>query len=210
VHEPCDALDIVDLSTILMDMSINIQRPAVLAMDLQTDILGRFPHAQTVLEPSAAVLAAARAAHVPVIYVAVGFRPGYPEIDPGHPTFGAVAKSGRMIDPTAADIAPAVRPHDGDVLVVKRRVGAFSGTDLEIVLRAKRIDTLVLFGLATSGVVLSTVRHAADADYRIVVVRDACADADEEVHRVLLDKVIARQATVVSSSDAIAALRAAT
>jgi len=60
------------------------------------------------------------------------------------------------------------------------------------------VRTLVLAGIATSGVVLSTLRQAADLDYGLVVLRDACADADEEVHRVLLDKVFARQADVLT------------
>lgn len=65
-----------------------------------------------------------------------------------------------------------------------------------MILRAQRVQTLVLAGIATSGVVLSTLRQAADMDYRLVVLRDGCADADEEVHRVLLDKVFPRQADV--------------
>ncbi len=73
-------------------------------------------------------------------------------------------------------------------------------------MRASGIDTLVLTGLATSGVVLSTVRHAADADYRLFVVEDCCADRDDEVHRILMEKVFPRQATVIQSSDLLAAL----
>jgi nicotinamidase-related amidase len=65
---------------------------------------------------------------------------------------------------------------------------------------------LVLAGISTSGVVTSTVRHAADADYRLVIVEDGCADPDAEVHRVLLDKVLARQATVVKVADVATAL----
>jgi nicotinamidase-related amidase len=75
-----------------------------------------------------------------------------------------------------------------------------------MILRARSIDTLVIAGISTSGVVLSTVRHAADADYQLVVVKDCCADLDEEVHRVLTEKVFVRQATVVAASEAIAAL----
>ena len=66
-------------------------------------------------------------------------------------------------------------------MVTKRRVGAFSTTDLETILRAKNINKLVLFGISTSGVVLSTVRWAADMDYSLAVVSDACADRDPEV-----------------------------
>jgi nicotinamidase-related amidase len=75
-----------------------------------------------------------------------------------------------------------------------------------MILRAKKIDTLVLAGVATSGVVLSTTRHAADADYRIVIAGDACADRDDEVHRVLVEKVFPRQATVATTADVVAAL----
>ena len=50
-------------------------------------------------------------------------------------------------------------------MVTKHRVGAFTGTDLDMILKAHRMETLILAGIATSGVVLSTVRHAADADY---------------------------------------------
>jgi nicotinamidase-related amidase len=85
-------------------------------------------------------------------------------------------------------------------------VSAFAGTDLAMVLRAKAIDTLVLAGISTSGVILSTVRHGADADYRLVVVKDCCADADDEVHRVLTEKVLVRQATVLSASEVTALL----
>jgi nicotinamidase-related amidase len=55
-------------------------------------------------------------------------------------------------------------------------------------------------------VVLSTARHAADADYRLVIVEDCCADRDAEVHRVLLEKVLARQATVVKAEAVVGAL----
>lgn len=76
--------------------------------------------------------------------------------------------------------------------MVKHRVSSFVGTDLETLLRASGIDTLVLVGVHTSGVVLSTVRHAGDLDYRLIVVRDCCADPDAEVHAILLDRVIAK------------------
>jgi nicotinamidase-related amidase len=91
--------------------------------------------------------------------------------------------------------------------VVKHRTGAFSGTDLEMILRAKGVDTLILFGIATSGVVLSTVRYAADSDYRLVVVTNCCSDQDPEVHNCLVGKIFPRQATVVTSEEVIWALQ---
>ncbi len=97
-------------------------------------------------------------------------------------------------------------PKPGEPIVTKRRVSAFAGTDLEAILRAGGVETLILAGIATSGVILSTVRHAADADYRMIVVDDCCADREVDVHRTLLDKVLSRQATVTRSDDVLAAL----
>jgi len=189
-------------------IAIDPSRTAVLAMDFQADIVARVADkAPPALERAAAVLAAARKAGLPVIYIVVGFRPGYPELSPRNLSYERITQSKSfVVDPPGSDIAPAVAPAPGDPIVVKHRVGAFAETDLATLLRAKNIDTLVLFGIATSGVVLSTVRHASDADYRLVVVKDCCVDADEEVHRVLTEKVLARQATVISASEAIGAL----
>ena len=99
-----------------------------------------------------------------------------------------------------------VAPLPGEVVVMKRRTSAFAGSDLAEVLRGGRIDTLVLTGIATSGVVLSTLRQAADLDYRLTVLADACADRDEEVHRVLTEKIFPRQARVTTVDEWIASL----
>jgi nicotinamidase-related amidase len=189
-------------------IQIDKSRAALLVMDFQADIVGMLgDKGPPLLERTAALVTEARRAKLEVIYVVVGFRPGYPELDKKGATYAMLAPSNRLIITTpGADIAPAVRPAADELVVVKRRVGAFSGSDLEVLLRAKRIDTLVLAGISTSGVVLSTVRHAADADYRIVVVKDCCADGDDEVHRVLTEKIFLRQTTVAAATDVIAAL----
>ena len=75
-------------------------------------------------------------------------------------------------------------------------------------MRAQGISHLVLCGIATSGVVLSTLREAADKDYQLTVLADCCVDGDEEVHRVLLSKVFPRQAEVIQASEWIAKLKA--
>jgi nicotinamidase-related amidase len=105
-----------------------------------------------------------------------------------------------------AAIHPAAAAREGEPIVVKHRVSPFVGTDLETLLRAKCIDTLVLAGVRTSGVVLSTVRQAVDLDYELVVVRDCCADPDAEVHAMLLDIVIPKQAVVVTTAELAGAL----
>ena len=151
------------------------------------------------LARTARLLDGARKAGVRVVYVVVGFRAGYPEVSPRNKSFAAIAGTGRFAegDP-AREVHPAVAPGPGDVVVTKRRVSAFAGSDLDVVLRAQSIGHLVLAGIATSGVVLSTLRQAADLDYQLTVLADGCLDADPEVHRVLLEKVFPRQAEVTS------------
>ena len=91
-------------------------------------------------------------------------------------------------------------PQADDTVVTKRRVSAFSGSDLDVVLRSLDVQSLALTGIATSGVVLSTLRQAADLDFGLTVLRDCCLDADEEVHRVLMEKIFPRQAVVESAA----------
>ena len=191
------------------ELSIDNSRTAVLIMDYQNDIVGMLPEKEQgpLLERAATVLNEARRSGIPVIYIVVRFRDGYPEINPRNKLFSSLKESGRLREGTSgAEVNAKVAPQPGDIVVTKRRVGAFSTTDLETILRAKNIDTLVLFGISTSGVVLSTVRWAADMDYRMVVVADACADRNEEVHRVLTEKVFPWQATVVTTKEIIKAM----
>ncbi|GAA5196284.1 hydrolase [Rugosimonospora acidiphila] len=173
---------------------------ALLVMDVQRDIVARFAEQDGGYLPRLArCVEVARGRNLPVIYVTVAFRAGYPEVSQRNRGFAAVAGTGRMtIGDPATEIHPDVAPRSEDVIVTKRRVSAFAGSDLDVVLRSRDIDTMILTGIATSGVVLSTLRQAADLDYRLTVLSDACLDADPEVHRVLLEKVFPRQAEVLT------------
>jgi nicotinamidase-related amidase len=185
-------------------------RTAVLAMDFQQGIVSRYVEEQEAfLARVSAVLERARNSGMRVIYVRVGFRPGLPEVGFRNPFFAAIKSSEqhqKLFAGPTGEIHPALAPQENDVVVVKHQVSAFTGTDLELVLRANDIDTLVLMGIATSGVVLSTVRHAADWDYRVVVVKDCCADSDPEVHACLVEKIFLRQATVVTAAELLEAI----
>ena len=193
-------------------LSIDLDQSAVLIMDYQVGVVAM--HAtgsDAALRQASMLLAAARETGIPVIYIQAGFRQDYPEVSRRNPMFSSVKQSGRflLLDDPDTDIHPAVGPMRGDLTVVKKRVSAFAGSDLETILRAGEIDTLILFGIATSGVVLSTVRHAADADYRIIVVKDCCLDRDDEVHRCLMEKIFPPYASVVTSGEILLALRSA-
>lgn len=182
-----------------MELGDDKTAAVLLVMDIQRSVVERIAGDPGYLQRLQQAVAAARAAQIPVIYVRVAFRPGHPEISRSNKTFSAIAASSRLDDDgEATQIHPAVTPRPGDPVVTKRRVSAFTGSDLEVLLRGLGADTLVLTGIATSGVVLSTLRQAADMDYGLVVLSDACLDADPEVHRVLTEKVFPRQAEVIT------------
>ena len=168
-------------------------------MDMQAGITAMSPDANRVVAQVAKAIAHARASNIPVIYVTVGFRQGSPEISVYNKGFSATKPRFAGVDMNEfTKIHPDLAPREGEATVMKRRVSAFTGSDLQVLLSGLEIRHLVLTGLSTSGVVLSTTREAADKDFRITILSDGCADGDEEVHRVLTTKVFPRQAEVMT------------
>ena len=196
----------------MAEFSIDRSTTALLIADFYADAMGTLPHAveRGVVQRTVELQAAARAAGLMVCYCATVFRPGYPEISERNKTFSARKASGQpaVFDPLEV-IHPDVRPRDGEVVVGKHRVNALFGTGLEVALTGNNIDTIILLGYATSGVVLSTTRYASDRDYRLYIVADCCADSDPEVHDFLIGRILNRQADIVTADEAIAAIQAA-
>jgi nicotinamidase-related amidase len=189
-------------------LSLDPARSAVVSMDYQSAIVSIYAGNQQeeLLSRAASVLAHARRYGMTIIHVKVGFRPNLPEVSPRNLLLSAIKSSPKhqqLFEGTTGAIHSAVAPEGDDIVITKHRVSAFRGTDLEMILRAKEIDTLILFGIATSGVVLSTVLEAADADYRLFVIKDCCADLDQELHACLVDKLFVRQSTMVTASEFI-------
>ena len=192
-------------------LALDRQHTALLIADFYAAILPTLPHAvnRQVVEHTQRLQRAAREAQLFVCYCATVFRPGYVEISERNKTFSARKHSGQpaISDPVQL-IHPAVKPSEGEVVVGKHRVNALYGTALDLILRANDLNALIILGYATSGVVLSTVRFAADLDYRLVVVEDCCADQDTEVHDFLTQRLFPRQAEVVTADEVIQALKA--
>ncbi|GAA1875999.1 cysteine hydrolase family protein [Williamsia serinedens] len=181
---------------------------ALLVMDFQNGIVDRFD-GTSALANAVSAADAARAASIPVLFVRVAFRPGHPEIASSNLGFGRIADSaGETMTESAhgTQIHPALSPRADEPVVTKRRVSAFTGSDLEVLLRGLAADHLVLAGISTSGVVLSTLRQAADLDHRITVLADACADRRRDVHDLLMEAVFPNQATVTTTADWVASL----
>ena len=187
--------------------SLDRQRTAVLSMDLHAGIVGFYTKGEAgYIERVAGVLRAARKGGFPVMHVKVGFRAGFPEISPINKLFAGLRddpQRQKLFQGPGGDIHPAVAPVADEVVITKHRVSALWGTDLEMILRAQSIDTLVLFGIATSGVVLSTLVDAFDRDFRVVVIGDCCADTEPDLHTALLDKLFAKRGTVIQAAEFI-------
>lgn len=186
-------------------MVFPLNKPAVLVMDYQNIILEDFlppQEAASVIQNTALLVKTARDARIPVIYVMVGFRESYPEVSENNVVFSGIKSAGLFsLHNAKTAIHPALSPAPEEPVIVKHRIGAFSGTPLDMLLRAKGINTLVLAGVTTSGVVLSSVRQALDLDYRLVVVADCCADTHPEKHTVVMNEVIADHAAIVQVNE---------
>ncbi|MEY8761076.1 cysteine hydrolase family protein [Chryseobacterium tongliaoense] len=176
------------------------KKTALLVMDLQNSILQNIEDTKPLLDNVSKAIAHARAKEIPVIYVIVSFRAGVPEISNRNKIFSGIGNK-EMWTPEFVkqweEIHADVKPQNNDIMVTKRRISAFAGSDLEIVLRGLNIEHLVLSGVSTSGVVLSTLREAADKDFELTVLSDCCADRDAEVHQVLKAKIFPMQAEVI-------------
>src|ERR1700757_2142419 len=184
--------------------TIHPARTAALTMGLQAGIVSIYTREakDAFLLRVASVLNHARATGMTVIHVQVGFRSGFPEISSRNALLGAVKSSEQhqqlFREPLAA-IPDPIAPQGNEIVITKHRVSAFAGTDLAMILRANEIDTLILYGIATSGVVLSTLIEAADADYRLAVISDCCADLDSALHDCLIQRFFPTRGSVFSS-----------
>jgi nicotinamidase-related amidase len=176
---------------------------AVLSMDCQTGVVSLYvkDDKDAFLTRASTALHHARSTGMTVIHVQVGFRPGLPEVSSRNLLFASIKSSAQhqqLFQGPLGAIPPAIAPKEGEIVVTKHRVSAFAGTDLAMILRANDIDTLVLFGIATSGVVLSTLLEAVDADFRLAVIKDCCADIDSSLHDCLINKFFPSRASVLS------------
>jgi nicotinamidase-related amidase len=190
-------------------LSVDTARTAVLSMDYQAGVVSVYVKDEDLIPRVGRVLNAARHAGLAVVHVKVGFRPDVPEASSRNvflSTVKASPRHQRFFQGESGAIHPGVAPDGNDLVVTKSHVSAFAGTDLDLLLRARDIDTLVLFGIATSGVVLSTALQGADMDYRVIVIKDCCADLDPDLHACLVDKIFPRQATVITADDLLEAL----
>lgn len=177
---------------------------ALLLMDFQHAMVGAIGDAAAgpVVANAVAALEWARTNKIHVAHLRVGFEPteaaGIPHTNK---FFAPLRGAGAMLHGSPeGEFVDSVKPADHERVLSKTRIGAFSTTSLGPWLAAGNVETVILAGITTSGVVLSTVREAADKDLRVVVLRDAAADPDPLVHDVLVERVFPASADVVSTA----------
>ena len=187
--------------------TLDPRRTAFLTLDVQTALVDFYAKEDAFFVGAVtSLLACARNLNATVIHVKVGFRPGFPEVSERNRLFSSLTKNPnypKMLNTEWLNLHPALEARPDEPVVAKPRISAFEGTDLKVLLRSKDIDTLVLFGIITSGVVLSTALEAMDQDYRVLIVRDACADSDPELHACLLDRLLAKRTDVVTTAQVV-------
>jgi nicotinamidase-related amidase len=183
-----------------------------LVLDMQNDLvhadgpngqspLGEQVRKRRIVGNTAAALAKARAAGVPVGFVRVGFSPEYTECPKNSPVFSGAPKAGLFkLGSFGTEIHPALEQRPGDVQVVKHRVSPFYSTTLMAQLRAQGIERIYCSGVSTQAVVQATVRDAHDRDFDVVVLEDGCCAHSDEEHRNSMGS-ISRFCRVTTSAD---------
>jgi nicotinamidase-related amidase len=173
------------------------QHTAVLVVDMQNDYCsvggasdrnGRdLSMVQAILPAMRTLIDGARQVRIPIIFTKYTVGPGTaglagPEILRRGMIFAGVDST--IKGTWGHDIVAELPYHpDEDLVVEKRRLNSFVGTDLDLTLRARGVKTLVMAGVVTQGCVESTVRDAVGHDYYVAVAEDCCASTDAELHR---------------------------
>ena len=174
---------------------------ALIVMHYQTDILELFSSvAPTLLVNTRKLCDAARAKGVGVYFANLRFSPGYPEVSPLNKNGQGIKQLGLFVDDQPS---PELGRQANEPLVIAHRASVFFGTDLEARLCAPGVDSLILVGIASTGVVLSSVAYASDADFRLYTVKDCCYDPDQVVHDHLFSTAFESRTTVLSLADAL-------
>ncbi|WP_425596124.1 isochorismatase family cysteine hydrolase [Pandoraea apista] len=203
-REPADSADRqsrADSAVSAHSRNISPAKTALLVMHYQTDIMALFPSvAPALLANTRTLCDAARAKGVSIYFAKIHFSPGYPEVSPLNRNGQGIKQLGRFVDDR---ISPELGQRADEPLVIAHRASVFFGTDLQVRLSAQGIDTLIMVGIASTGVMLSSIAYASDADYRLFTVKDCCYDPDPVVHEHLFSTAFDSRTTVLSLAGAL-------
>ncbi len=183
-------------------ITVDPKRAALVLIDLQNGIVGMpvAPHtAETVVANGKALAAQFRAAGAPVVLVRVAFAADYADAPCKMVDKPMVRPSGGL--PAAWSMFVEGLQQPDDIVITKRQWGAFYGTELDLQLRRRGIDCIVLGGIATNFGVESTARQAWELGYAVVLAEDACSSVAAELHAMTIGHVLPRIARITHSND---------
>ncbi|MFE2425816.1 cysteine hydrolase family protein [Streptomyces sp. NPDC059373] len=139
---------------------------ALVVGDLQSGITRNYPFARNLVPVVSEILPTARAAGVLIVFVRTALRVNGLDVAPTNPLITACHAAGDIFHQGSpgAEVDPALGIADGDAVVTKRRGSAFTGTELDMVLRGRGVGSPAVAGVATSAMVAATVYDALDRD----------------------------------------------
>jgi nicotinamidase-related amidase len=191
-----------------MDTIIDKQKTALVVIDLQKGIVSMpaKPYESKYVIANAAKMADVfRKNNMPVFLVRVSGSPdGKDRLNPivdGENPWGK-----REMPADWAEIVPQMGPKEGDFVITKKQWGAFFGTELDLQLRRRKIDTIVLCGIATNIGVESTARFAFEYGYQQIFAEDACATMSAEAHEYVVKTIFPRLGRIRKTENIVAAL----
>jgi nicotinamidase-related amidase len=190
-------------------LSLDPRRTALVLIDLQNWIVSRpvAPHSgEAVVERSLKIAKALRKAGGCVILVRVAFSDGYGDVVKVPVDSPLILPEDRM-PPEAVAFAGKITTALADVVITKRQWSAFHGTELDLQLRRRGIDTVIVAGIATNFGVEATVRDAFSHNYAPVVAEDAVSSMSEEMHRFSIDNIMPRLARIRPTAEIIEAIK---
>ncbi len=191
---------------------------ALIIQDLQNDVVmegGAFAASgspahckeQNCIENVRRLADACRAADVPVIHVWFNVEAGAPGIPMNAPLFEGIRDEKALVRGTwGAEPVPGLEAQPGDHVVIKNRMSAWEGSNLETVLKATGRTTVIETGAWTNMSIEHTARTGADKGYRMVIAEDGCSTMNAEWHNASINYAMQNVATVVKTADVIAAL----
>jgi nicotinamidase-related amidase len=192
-----------------VELALDPKKTALVVIDLQRGILA-LPAApytgDEVVERAAALCRAAREAGSTVVLVRV--TPSADGRDALRPLADAPMPAPAQLPAGWADLAPELGVQMGDVVITKRQWGAFYGTELDLQLRRRGVDTIILCGISANIGVESTARDAYERVYNLILVEDAIAARSAEEHAFVMRTVFPRIGRIRKTAEVLAALEA--
>ncbi|MHC3758046.1 cysteine hydrolase family protein [Staphylococcus succinus] len=178
-----------------------MENSALIVMDMQNGIVNGLEFKDEVIKHNQQAIEAARQNNIPVIFVRVAFNGTFLEVSPNNKMFSEYQASGQEMSLTdeSTQIIESLNRKEDEPIVTKHRLSAFTGSNLEVLLRGLQVNHIVLTGVSTSGVVLSTTVEAADKDYKITILEDAVTDNNSKKHQFLINEILTRYAEISST-----------